>query len=90
MLARVLADRKRMGVEPGVPDIMIVTPPPAFPGSPGAVLELKDVGRKPTKTQQQWLATFTELGWQAGWADTLAKVRSMLSGWGYVLSLPCA
>lgn len=73
----------REGVEAGIPDLIIVTPPPAIPGSPGAVLELKAPGKKPTPAQRKWLATFALYGWATAWADSEEQALAVLRAWGY-------
>jgi len=78
------------GVESGVSDLLIVTPPPG--GTHGTALEMKRadgaVGDV-TDDQWAWLRVFDRLGWQCavgyGWKDALAKLRLL----GYELAL-CA
>lgn len=74
----------RLGVKPGVPDIVIIEPPPLVLGAAGAVIEMKRVrGSKTTEAQLEWLERFKRRGW--AWAickgadDALAR----LAEWGY-------
>lgn len=72
-----------LGVESGVPDLVIVTPPPVG-GFVGTALELKTATGRLSKTQSEWLAAFTGFGWAAavayGLDDAMAKLR--LLGYG--------
>ena len=73
---------KRQGVEPGAPDLLILTPPPAWPWSPGTALEMKRTGAQWSdvrKEQVEWLTELAVLGWYVvvgyGAADALEKLR---------------
>lgn len=53
-----------LGVQPGVMDLWIVTPPPARPWCPGACLELKRLkGGRLSPEQRQWITDMRALGW---------------------------
>lgn len=73
----VAAKLRRMGCHPGVPDLLIFTPPPARPGCLGTAIELKSPKLDPG-------APFPDPPWegpgvteyQAGWLDRLAS-----AGW---------
>ena len=63
------AKLKAEGMKVGIPDLIILTPPPsmAASGVTGAVIEMKQPGRKPTDEQREWLNWFCE---QNHWAAT--------------------
>jgi hypothetical protein len=55
---------KRLGVKPGVPDVLVFTPPPAYPSARGAAVELKRVNvRRASPLQQEWLVAMGAVGW---------------------------
>lgn len=77
---------RRMGVKPGVPDILIFTPPPApvLSSHVGMAIELKIGSNKPTETQKQWARDLSAQGWLCatvwGWDAFLSAVK----GSGYL------
>ncbi len=79
-----LSKRHAMGVETGVPDVLIVAPPPAFPQYHGAALELKDGKRKPTEEQLRWLAVFMHGGWLVAVEHSERAALVRLVAWGYL------
>lgn len=99
--ARVAATLRRMGTQPGFPDLIILTPPPARPGCPAVALELKrpalehgdEVATPPwawgefTEHQQLWLASLEELGWCSLVAWTAEGAVEQLRDLGYDVSL---
>ncbi|ADU50156.1 VRR-NUC domain-containing protein [Thermaerobacter marianensis DSM 12885] len=55
-----------LGVQPGVPDLLIFDPPPAAPDRRGVALELKRrQGGRLTEPQRQWLEALRARGWYA-------------------------
>jgi hypothetical protein len=73
---------KRMGVKPGVPDILIFTPS-GLANKPTA-LELKAVdGATPSKAQRCWLDNLERLGWTTGWAKGADAAIRWLEELGY-------
>lgn len=55
---------KAAGVKPGVPDVLVFTPPPGAPGARGTALELKRrVHGEASPDQERWLAALAEIGW---------------------------
>jgi len=53
-----------MGVKAGVPDIIIIDPPPAFRDCVGTVIELKrGKGGKLSEEQAAWLLKFAGRHW---------------------------
>lgn len=83
----------RMGLSKGVPDLVIVTPPPASPQYVGMVIELKrarTVGTRAPRDYQgcspeqiQWLATFQANGWLAVVCYGAAQAIAVLLKHGY-------
>jgi hypothetical protein len=84
-----------MGVMPGVPDLIIVTPPRWLPSMPsdwpladccGAALELKSErrGAKASPEQTEWLATFAAHGWAVACTRGLDEALQQLRAWGYI------
>lgn len=79
---------KRQGVKRGVPDIVIIDPPPARASCVGAVVELKPTlaerpGNKPTKEQREWLHEFEQRGWAAAVAYGADEAIRILKELGY-------
>ncbi|KPJ59085.1 MAG: hypothetical protein AMJ46_12525 [Latescibacteria bacterium DG_63] len=88
---RLGAKLKRAGLKPGVPDIVILVPPPAVREAGiwyrGTVLELKARdGARPTPGQRAWLDAFHDLGWVTlvsyGAQHAVEQLRSMGYGNG--------
>lgn len=58
------AKQKRMGVKPGVPDILIFDRPPLYPENVGVAIELKrQKGGRVTPEQTTWLEDLKTRGW---------------------------
>ena len=74
---------KGLGVKPGVPDVVIFTPPPSSDTARGAVLELKAEKGKPTASQLAWLQRLHQLGWEADIAYGCDEAHAILNRWGY-------
>lgn len=86
-----LAKRKALGVEAGVPDILIIDPPPLYWGNEhdalclvGAALELKDGPRKPTDDQERWFAKFASRRWACAVEHSIDHALARLVFWGYL------
>jgi len=76
---------RRLGVKPGVPDILIFNPPPAFPGRPGTVIEMKrQFGGKISAYQKDWLSALRELNWYTAVAEGYQKALEVLRECGYI------
>jgi hypothetical protein len=86
------ARMKGQGVKPGVPDVLIFTPPPTRPDACGIALELKRTSLRPKRpgaalpacvsaAQRQWLANLEALGWVPvvayGAADAVAELQRL-------------
>ena len=56
--------QKRLGVKPGVPDILIFDRPPLYPENVGVAIELKrQKGGRVTPEQTAWLEHLKARGW---------------------------
>ena len=75
---------KAQGVKRGVPDVMIVDPPPAYPDNVGAAVELKrrKDGRV-TPEQTHWLAILQERGWAVAVCRGASEAIEFLESLGY-------
>jgi len=87
---RTAAALKAQGLKPGVPDILIFTPPPSGIGS-GMAIELKrdqTAGKQRGRLsphQRIWLEELRSLGWRAEVAYGLNHALEILTGAGYIL-----
>lgn len=75
---------KQMGLKAGVPDIIIIDPPPAMPGLRGAALELKRTRGVTSKAQKEWIAAFDARGWATAVTKGLEASIAQLQDWGYL------
>lgn len=88
---RTAASLKAQGLKPGVPDILIFTPPPSGIGC-GMALELKrDAGQgkqrgRLSPHQRIWLEELRALGWRAEVAYGYDHALEILRGAGYIIS----
>jgi hypothetical protein len=89
-----------LGLEAGVPDIVIVTPPPCRSSGPrilkdpdgsgrdwwphGAALELKAPKGRASDEQKQWLSDLASLGWATAVTYGLDEALAQLRAWGYI------
>jgi hypothetical protein len=66
---------KAMGVKSGVSDLFL-----AWPGLryPGYWLELKQPGRKPTETQEEWFRLMNRAGFKTAWFDDWEKAKDSI------------
>ena len=74
----------RMGVRPGVPDLLIFTPPPNKPEAIGTALEMKTEKFTESQlrgSQREWLSSLESLGWVPlvgkGAEDAVLKLREL-------------
>jgi hypothetical protein len=73
----------QLGLSPGVPDLVIVTPPPV--GSfVGAVLELKSERGRVSEYQKEWIERFRKCGWATAVTFGLDATIAQLTDWGYI------
>ena len=76
---------KALGVRRGLPDLWIVTPPPAEPNRPGTVIELKRrSGGHRSPEQEAWMRALLALGWAGGFYRGADEAVQMLRALGYV------
>lgn len=77
--------RRRLGVKKGFPDNLIFTVPPNFPGSKGAVIELKRLnGGVVSEEQNEWIAKLAIQGWEVAICRGIDDAIKQLEKWGYV------
>lgn len=81
---------KMIGLKPGVPDLIILTPPPSpkwpYPdgGYVGAVIEMKRrKGGKVSDEQEKWLEHFASYTWATCVANGADEAIRQLEEWGY-------
>lgn len=72
------------GVEAGVPDLIVVDPPPLAPSAVGAVLEVKTCKGRLSDEQRRWLDDFKARGWEAQVVHGLQGLLSALCALGYL------
>lgn len=53
---------RAMGVQAGVPDLLVMDPPPAG-GAVGAAIEMKSAAGRTTPVQERWLEQLAARGW---------------------------
>lgn len=68
----------------GVPDLMIITPPPCG-GYVGAALELKAPHGRARPEQREWLARLASIGWATAVVYGEAEALERLRLWGYAV-----
>jgi len=79
------ARMKKQGTKKGIPDCIILTPPPAK-DTVGAVIELKRPDGYPSDvrdSQQEWLERFEGHGWSTAVCFGFESAMKQLSEWGY-------
>jgi len=82
---RAAAILQKMGVKPGVSDLLIFDSPPNYPLMKGAALEMKRrVGGKIEREQQDWLNYFEDNSWVTGVAYGQDEALELLRDWGYI------
>lgn len=90
---RTAASLKAQGLKPGVPDVLIFTPPPSGIGC-GMAIELKrDAGQgkqrgRLSPHQRIWLEELRALGWRAEVAYGLHHALEILRAAGYNVTPP--
>lgn len=76
--------QKRLGVKPGVPDILIFDPPPACPENVGTAIELKRrKGGRVTPEQSAWLCVLKDRGWAVAVCQGAMEAIEFLESLGY-------
>ena len=80
----VAAKLKAQGVKPGVPDVMIVDPPPNYPNNVGTAIELKRrKGGTVSSEQTAWLGILQERGWAVAGCKGATEAIEFLESLGY-------
>ena len=76
--------QKRLGVKPGVPDILIFDHPPLYPENVGVAIELKRrKGGRVTPEQTHWLTILQERGWAVAVCRGADEAIRFLESLGY-------
>ena len=78
--AQTAAKLRAEGMRTGVPDLIILTPPPAMAhmGVTGVAIEMKSPGRGPTGEQHGWLEWFCDA---PHWTATVCYDAAEAVGW---------
>ena len=75
---------KKAGVKPGVPDILIFDPPPAFPEKVGTAIELKrQEGGVVSDDQNDWLDALEKRGWYRAVCEGADEAIKVIRNCGY-------
>lgn len=77
------AKLKALGLSPGVPDLVIVTPPPCG-GYIAAAIELKADKGRISDSQKEWLETLEGFGWAVACTKGFQASVDQLIEWGYL------
>lgn len=78
------AKQLQLGLRPGVPDIIILDPPPAKPRCRGVALELKrKYGSRVADRQQWWIDELVARGWYAAVCYGIDHALRTLNELGY-------
>lgn len=73
-----------LGVKAGVPDVIILDPPPRRPEVRGVAIELKRrIGGQLSANQRWWLSRLRELGWIAEAVNGASAAIELLESLGY-------
>lgn len=73
-----------LGLKPGVPDVMIVDPPPNVPGAVGTAIELKrKQGGQVSQEQREWLEALEARGWYCAVCKGIDEALELLERLGY-------
>lgn len=76
---------QKMGVSPGVSDLLIFDSPPNYPLMKGAALEMKKLkGGAVSDEQKDWLDYFDKNSWVTGVAKGQDEALKLLKEWGYL------
>lgn len=79
-----MSKMKRLGVSPGLPDILLFTPPPAYPGVVGVSIELKRrKGGIVSHEQLEWKEKLQKVGWLSYIALGADQAIEILEACGY-------
>jgi len=82
--SRIGAKLRREGLKPGVPDILVFTPPPKSKGKVGTAIELKKLGSTYcTPSQKLWIEDLKICGWEAQMCRGSKSAIEWLESLGY-------
>lgn len=81
--ARQRSINSAMGVENGVPDLLIFSEVPGRPEIPGVAIEMKKQGEKPDPDQRKWLERLQSRGWLAYYCCSAAEAIKVLVDLGF-------
>lgn len=78
------AKQARLGVQPGVPDLLIFDRPPYYPERVGAAIELKRrKGGRVSDAQVEWLDKLSDRGWAVAVCNGATEAIECLESLGY-------
>ena len=75
----------KLGVKPGVCDVLIFSRAPGRPEIRGLAIELKVGRNKPTREQERWLLDLEQEGWATAVCYSIEEVRERLTDTGFQL-----
>jgi hypothetical protein len=79
-----LKKMKKLGMQKGVPDLHIITPPPKVLGAPGAIIEMKRLKKgKLSDEQIEWIEYYRSRGWAVATPEGADEAIEKLKIWGY-------
>ena len=78
------AKQARLGVQPGVPDVLIFDQPPSCPKNVGTAIELKRrKGGRVSENQTEWLEKLKNRGWAVAVCRGATEAIEFLESLGY-------
>lgn len=79
------ASLKAQGLKAGIPDIIVIQPPPKYPKFCGVVMELKIKPNVPTPAQHEWLSLFFGYGWYVSLVFSADEAIRLFDDLGYCI-----
>lgn len=74
---------QKLGTLPGFHDLIILDPPPKFPGAPGTFVEMKTIDGSASKEQKEFKERRIQQGWKAEVCYGANHALAFLQGLGY-------